>query len=122
MKNLNQENTGKNTFEIAKDIEKSLTSWNEQKTAPKQALEASSTTYAKNSRFGLFENGEWVTPDRFDELVTKNNSLYQLTGPAGALYRIAPGGSVHYRVESMEDDNTIQFLFLISQRKKVVLE
>jgi len=44
------------------------------------------------------------------------------TGPAGASYRIAPGGSVHYRVESTEDANTIQFSFLISQRKKVVLE
>jgi len=81
--NLNSENAAKNTYEIAKDTKKGQTSWNEQKRAPKQALEASSTTYAKNSRFGLFENGEWVTPDGFDELVTKNNSLYELTVPAG---------------------------------------
>ena len=44
------------------------------------------------------------------------------TGPAGALYRIAPGGSVHFRVESTEDNNTIQFSFILSQREKVVLE
>ena len=83
---LNSENAAKNTYELAKDTKKGQTSWNEQKTAPKQALEASSTTYAKNSRFGLFENGEWVTPDRFDELVTKINSLYELTVPPGETY------------------------------------
>ena len=44
------------------------------------------------------------------------------TGPAGVFYRIAPGGSVHYRVESTENDNTIQFSFVLSQREKVVLE
>ena len=44
------------------------------------------------------------------------------TGPAGALYRIAPGGSVHFRVESTEDNNTIQFSFILSQREKVVIE
>ena len=39
-------------------------------------------------------------------------------GPAGAFYRIAPGGSVHYRVESTEDDNTIEFQFVLAQRPK----
>ena len=52
----------------------------------KQALEASSTTYDKNSRFGLFEDGEWVTPERFDELVTRRNTLYELTVPRGETY------------------------------------
>ena len=32
---LNSENAAKNTYEIAKDTKNSLTSWNEQKTAPK---------------------------------------------------------------------------------------
>ena len=38
------------------------------------------------------------------------------TAPEGALYRIRPGGSVHYRIESTEDDNTIEFQFVLAQR------
>lgn len=64
------------------------TSWNETKVAEKNVLEASSTTYDKNSRFGILENGAWVTPDRFDELVTKVGPLYELTVPAGETYII----------------------------------
>lgn len=63
-------------------------SFNEQKIAGKTAIEASSTTYAQNSRFGLYENGEWVTPDRFDTLVDKVGALYEVDVPAGGTYII----------------------------------
>ena len=37
--------------------------------------------------------------------------------PGGALYQILPGGSIHYRIESTEANNTVEFQFLISQRE-----
>jgi len=84
----NPENAAENTWDIANDTRKSQTSWNEVKAVGKTAIEASSTTYDKNSRFILFVDNDLKTPQEFDNLVTKNGPLYEMEVQPGETYVI----------------------------------
>lgn len=94
-------------------LDNNSTSWNETKVANKDVTESSSTTYARNSRFGLLENGDWVTPDRFDELATPVGPLYEFTVPAGDTYIVtgkernayAPGADYTSAFATQYSDN-----------------
>jgi len=80
------ERAGANTYEIAERNEKNSTSWNELKVAQKKIFESSNTVHTKNSRFSLFVNGDYKTPDEFDSIVTVNKPLYEMTVQPGDTY------------------------------------
>lgn len=81
-----EEDVGENTFGMLEDSRAGRTSWNETKTSGKVAIEASSTTYSRNSRFVLFVDNEFKTPEEFNQLVTEVPPLYELTVQPGETY------------------------------------
>lgn len=83
------DSASKNTQATAKKLDRIETSWGEMKATGKDVHESASTTYRQNSRFGLIENGTWVSPDRFDELVSRVPPLYEVTIPAGDTYIVS---------------------------------
>jgi len=84
--NLNTERAGANTYELAQRANKNSTSWNEVKVAQKKVFESSNTVHKKNSRFSLFVNGDYKTPDEFDSVVNINKPLYEMTVQPGDTY------------------------------------
>lgn len=84
----NPENSAENTYELTENFASSQSSWNEVKTAGKNVVEASSTIYAKNSRFLLFVDNDLKTPQEFDNLVTKNGAVYEMEVQPGETYVI----------------------------------
>jgi len=84
--NLYTERTGANTYELAKRLNKNSTSWNELKVAQKKIFEASNTVHPKHSRFTLFVNNDYKTPEEFDSIVNVNKPLYELTVQPGDTY------------------------------------
>lgn len=83
-----KETASRNAYRTANAIEDASTSWGELKAAGKNVVEASSTTYDKNSRFILFVNNELKTHTEFDNLITKSGPLYQMTVQPGETYVI----------------------------------
>jgi hypothetical protein len=82
------EDAGQNTYSIAEQFDNNSSSWNEVNVAGKTTIEASSTTFARNSRFVLFVDNDFKTPAEFDNLVTKVGPLYQMTVQPGETYTI----------------------------------
>jgi hypothetical protein len=82
------EDAAQNTYSIAEQLDDNSSSWNEVNVAGKSTIEASSTTFARNSRFVLFVDNDFKTPAEFDNLVTKVGPLYQMTVQPGETYTI----------------------------------
>lgn len=74
---LGEEDVAANAYNIAEDIDKASTSWNELRTNGVELQEAASSTFPVNDRYIFIRDGEVLNRDQIDSLVTHKSPLYE---------------------------------------------